>query len=66
MRRLEREIVVAAQQAAVAQAQVEVEEAKAEEVRAKEALETTKEIAVAERERELAMIRAREQAEGED
>ena len=63
LRRLEREIVVAAQQAAVAQAQVQVEEAKAEEVRAKEALETTKEIAVAERERELAMIRAQEQAE---
>ena len=63
LRRLEREIVVAAQQAAVAQAQVQVEEAKAEEVRAKEALETTKEIAVAEREREIAMIRAHEQAE---
>ena len=63
LRRLEREIVVAAQQAAVAQAQVQVEEAKAEEVRAKEALETTKEIAVAEREREIAIIRAHEQAE---
>ncbi len=63
LRRLEREIVIASQQAAVAQAQVEVEEAKAEEARAKEALETTKEVAVAERERELAMIHAREQAE---
>ena len=63
LRRLEREIVIASQQAEVAKAQVEVEEAKSEEVRAKEGLETVREIAVAERERELAMIRAHEQAE---
>jgi uncharacterized membrane protein YqiK len=55
--------VIASQQAEVAKAQVEVEAAKSEEVRAKEGLETVREIAVAERERELAMIRAHEQAE---
>jgi uncharacterized membrane protein YqiK len=63
LRRLEREVVIASQQAEVAKAQVEVEEAKSEEVRAKEGLETVREIAVAERERELSMIHARERAE---
>jgi uncharacterized membrane protein YqiK len=63
LRRLEREIAIAEQLAEVAKAQVRVEAAKAEEVLAKENTVRTKDVAVAERERELAVIRACEQAE---
>ncbi|MBP11674.1 MAG: flotillin [Acidiferrobacteraceae bacterium] len=63
LRRLERDIVIAAQEAEVARAQVAVQQARSEEIKAKEDLETTREVAAAERERALAMIRAREQAE---
>ncbi len=63
LKRLERDIVIAGQEAEVAKANVALEQARSEEIMAKEELQTNKELAVAEREKSLAMIKAREQVE---
>ncbi len=56
-------IALAAKKAEEARAMVKSEAARAEEVTAKEAVETAREKAMAERERQLALIRASEQAD---
>ena len=66
IRKLERDMTLAAKQAEVARAQAETEKAKAEEARAQEEILTARETTIAEREKLLALIRAAEQAEVND
>ena len=59
-------IEMAAKNAEQARAVIEFEAARADETAAKEAVETVRETASADRERQLALIRAREQADVDD
>ncbi len=66
LRKLESEITIAAKQADVSGAVASAEQARVAEVQAKELIETARETAVADREKQLALIRALEQAEVDD
>lgn len=59
-------VALASKKIEEARAEVHANEAKAEEVGAREKIQTAREAAVAERERQLALIRAREQSEVDD
>lgn len=62
----DKEITLAAKRGEEARAQAVTQGARAEEIAAQEMVETTREKAVAEREKEIAVIRAGEQAEVDD
>ena len=64
--KLEKDIQLAAKRSEEARAQAAAQAARAEEVEAHEAVETARENAAAEREKQLALIRAAEQAEVDD
>lgn len=66
MAKHDKEIQLAAKQGEVAQAQAKAQVARGEEIAAEQRVETTLETAIAEREKQLALIRAAEQAEVDD
>ena len=63
IRKLESDVAITLKEAETTRAQAATERAKSEEIEAKEQLVTVREIAEAEREKQLALIRAAEQAE---
>ena len=66
MAKHDKAIQLAAKQSEVARSQATAEAARGEEIAAQEQVETTRETAIAEREKQLALIRAAEQAEVDD